>query len=39
MNMETRIWVASVLGYVAAAVIILLAGEALPPDHLNFTMF
>jgi hypothetical protein len=39
MNMETRIWVASVLGYVAAAVIILLAGEALPPDHLNVTLF
>lgn len=39
MNMGTRIWVASVLGYVAAAVIILLAGEALPPDHLNVALF
>jgi len=39
MNMETRIWVASVLGYVAAAVIILLAGEALPPNQLNVALF
>lgn len=39
MNMETRIWAASVLGYVAAAVIILLAGEALPPDHLSVALF
>ena len=39
MNMETRIWVASVLGYVASAVIILLAGEALPPNQLNIALF
>jgi hypothetical protein len=39
MNMETRIWVASVLGYVAAAVIILLAGEALSPNQINIALF
>ena len=39
MNMQTRIWVASVLGYVAATVVILLAGEALAPDPLNVTIF
>jgi len=39
MNMQTRIWVASVLGYVAAAVVILLAGEGLAPDPLNVTIF
>jgi|GEM_PF-1361741 len=39
MNMETRIWVASVLGYVAATVVILLAGEALAPDPLNVLLF
>ncbi|SFF55882.1 hypothetical protein SAMN05518865_101502 [Duganella sp. CF458] len=39
MNMETRIWVASVLGYVAAAVIILVAGEAMSPDQLNVALF
>lgn len=39
MKMETRIWVASVLGYVAATVMILLAGEALAPDPLNLALF
>jgi len=39
MNMATRIWVASVLGYVAAAVVILLAGEVLPPDQFNVALF
>ena len=39
MNLETRIWVASVLGYVAATVIILLAGEALAPGHANVALF
>jgi hypothetical protein len=39
MNMETRIWAASVLGYVAAAVIILVAGEALSPGHFNVALF
>lgn len=39
MNMETRIWVASILGYVAATVCILLAGEALAPGHLHLALF
>ena len=39
MNMETRIWVASVLGYVAAAVIILVAGETLSPDQFTVALF
>ena len=39
MNMGTRIWVASVLGYVAATVLILLAGVALPPGHINVALF
>jgi len=39
MKMETRIWVVSVLGYVAATVVILLAGEALAPDPLNVLLF
>ena len=39
MNMETRIWTVSVLGYVAATVVILLAGEALVPDQFNVPLF
>jgi len=39
MNLQTRIWTVSVLGYVAATLVILLAGETLAPDQFSVPLF
>jgi len=39
MNKPTRIWVASVISYVLAITVVLLAGEALSPAQTNIALF